>query len=28
MLYCSKKDADYSVNDPIGGPDEINRKDN
>ncbi len=27
MLYCSKKDADYSVNHPIGGPDEINRKD-
>lgn len=28
MLYRSKNDADNSVNDPIGGPDEINRKDN
>ena len=27
MLYRSKNDADNSVNDPIGGPDEINRKD-
>ena len=27
MLYRSKKGANYSVNDPIGGPDEINWKD-